>query len=193
MKRFWWMALVVAMVFAFQGLLMAAEEKKEEKKAVSPVVAGEKAVHEEFKKLVPADKYIDLDQFRKVWEEVMAGKRKAYLIDLRTHPEFYAGHIPGTDHIHAGHMYTIPKHIPDPNAEIYLMCRTTHRSPYVGGFLYKYGYKNVYVVKDGVVGWMGKGWELCNQFMGKFKVTEYHQQFVGPEKDPYRIREFHPY
>ena len=49
---------------------------------------------------------------------------KAYLIDTRTHPEFYAFHIPYTDHIHAGHMYTIPKEIKDKNAKIVLWCRT---------------------------------------------------------------------
>lgn len=183
MKRIVLLLMVFGSALLFAGPLMAG----------SPVEDGEKAVHEEFKKLVPADKWISTEDFSKVVDAVLAGQKKAYLIDLRTHPEFYAGHIPGTDHIHAGHMYTIPKKISDPNAEIYLICRTTHRSPYVGGFLYKYGYKNVFVVKDGVVGWMKAQKPLCNQFMGKFQVTEYFQDFSGPDKDPYRIREFHPY
>jgi len=183
MKRFFFFALIVAFALGTAGVALAGD---------NPLEDGEKAVHQEFKALVPADKWISIDDFSKIHEEVLAGKRNAYMLDIRTHPEFYAGHIVGTDHIHAGHMYTIPKAIKDPNAEIYVMCRTTHRSPYVAGFLYRYGYKNVYVVKDGVVGWMASGREVCNQFMGKFKVHEYHKQFVG-DKDPFKIREFHPY
>lgn len=180
------MLILVACVFVLGAAGFAAAQE-------NPLEAGEKAVHEEFKKFIPKEKWISNDDFAKIHEEVLAGKRKAYMLDVRTHPEFYAGHIPGTDHIHAGHMYTIPKQIKDPNAEIYVICRTTHRSPYVAGFLYRYGYKNVYVVQDGVVGWMKAGRVVCNQFMGKFKVVEYHPQFVGPDKDPFKIREFHPY
>lgn len=184
MKRILALVFAIGFVFCVTGFVMAED---------NPLEAGEKAVHEEFKKQIPADKWISNDDFAKVHAEVLAGKRNAYMLDIRSHPEFYAGHIPGVDHIHAGHMYTIPKNIKDPNAEIYVICRTTHRSPYVAGFLYKYGYKNVYVVKDGVVGWMKAGRELCNQFMGKFKVTEYHKDFSGPDKDPFKVREFHPY
>ncbi|MFH1350819.1 MAG: rhodanese-like domain-containing protein [Pseudomonadota bacterium] len=188
MKKLLLIALVVMFALGTIGLAAASDKKEED-----PLAAGEKAVHGEFKQLIPKDKWISNDDFAKVQAEVLAGKRKAYLLDIRSHPEFYAGHIPGTDHIHAGHMYTIPGKIKDPNAEIYVICRTTHRSPYVAGFLYKYGYKNVYVVQDGVVGWMKAGRELCNQFMGKFKVVEYHKDFSGPDKDPFRVREFHPY
>ena len=82
--------------------------------------ANEKSVHDEFVKLVPKDKIIDIETFKPIHDEILAGTRKAYMIDCRTHPEFYAFHIEGADHIHAGHMYTIPKKIPDPNTEIYL-------------------------------------------------------------------------
>jgi len=155
------------------------------------VQANEKAVHEEFKKLVPKDKIIDTETFKKIHEEILAGNRKAYIIDCRTHPEFYAFHIEGSDHIHAGHMYTIPRKIKDPNTEIYALCRTQHRSFYVAGFLYKYGYTNVHVVSGGIVGWVKAGYPVVNKFAGKFIVTEYHQDF--DETGKYRIREFHPY
>jgi rhodanese-related sulfurtransferase len=153
--------------------------------------ANEKAVYEEFAKLVPEDKVVDIETFKKIHAEVLAGKREAYIIDCRTHPEFYAFHIEGADHIHAGHMYTIPKKITDPNAEIYALCRTQHRSFYVAGFLYKYGYTNVHVVEGGVVGWIKAGNPVVNQFAGKFVVIEYHKSF--DEEGKYRIREFHPY
>jgi rhodanese-related sulfurtransferase len=153
--------------------------------------ANEKKIHGEFKSLVPKDKVISIEQFKPIHDEILSGKRKAYILDCRTHPEFYAFHIEGADHIHAGHMYTIPRKIKDPNAEIYAFCRTQHRSFYVGGFLYKYGYKNIYVVEGGLVGWVKAGNPVVNQFAGKFVVTEYHKNF--DETGKYRIREFHPY
>jgi rhodanese-related sulfurtransferase len=153
--------------------------------------ANEKAVHDEFVELVPKDKVISVEQFKKIHDEILAGKRNAYMIDCRTHPEFYAFHIEGSDHIHAGHMYTIPGKIKDPNAEIYAFCRTKHRSFYVAGFLYKYGYKNVHVVDGGIVGWVKAGYPVVNQFVGKFVVVDYQRNF--DETGKYRIREFHPY
>jgi rhodanese-related sulfurtransferase len=153
--------------------------------------ANENGIHQEFSNLVPADKIISIETFKKIHEEILSGTRKAYIIDCRTHPEFYAFHIEGADHIHSGHMYTIPRKIKDPNAEMYCLCRTQHRSFYVAGFLYRFGYKNVYVVDGGVVGWVKAGLPVVNQFAGKFVVIEYHKNF--DETGKYRIREFHPY
>ena len=153
--------------------------------------ANEKKIHEEFKSLVPKDKVVSIENFKAIHEEILSGKRKAYILDCRTHPEFYAFHIEGADHIHAGHMYTIPRKIKDPNAEIYALCRTQHRSFYVAGFLYKYGYKNVHVVDGGLVGWVKAGNPVVNKYAGKFVVMEYHKDFK--EEGKYRIREFHPY
>jgi rhodanese-related sulfurtransferase len=183
MKRL--LVVFTACVFALgaAGIAMAAD---------NPLVDNEKAFHKEIASGIPADKIIGVEAFKKVYDEVMAGKRKAYLIDVRTHPEFYAFHIEGTDHIHAGHMYTIPKKIPDPNAEIYIWCRTSHRAKYVAGFLYKYGYKNVWLYNGGVVGWAAAGLPFVNQFTGSFKILEYRQS-PSKEETSYRIREFHPY
>jgi len=158
----------------------------------NPLKAEEKKVHASFKALIPKDKIISVDQFYQVYQDVMAGKKKAYLIDVRTHPEFYAFHIEGTDHIHSGHMYTIPKKIKDPNAEIYVWCRTSKRAIYTAGFLYKYGYKNVYLYNGGIVEWAKAGHPFVNQFTGKFKILEYRKIPSDAEKS-FRVREFHPY
>lgn len=174
--------LLIALLFSI-GILNSAQSED--------LRVNEKKVYDEFVGTVPKDRIIGIEAFKKVYDEVIAGKRNAYMIDCRTHPEFYAFHIEGSDHIHAGHMYTIPKKIKDLNAEIYLWCRTQHRSFYVAGFLFKYGYKNVHVVKDGIVGWIKAGHPVVNQFAGRFVVTEYHKRF--DEKGKYRIREFHPY
>jgi len=162
----------------------------------NPLKAKEKEVWEKACSVVPPDRQLDVAQFKKLYDEVIAGKKKAYLIDTRTHPEFYAFHIPYTDHIHAGHMYTIPKKIKDPNAMIVVWCRTHKRQCYVGQKLVEYGYKNVWLYKEGIVGWIKAGYPVCNKFTGLFKITEYHKYFMEQDKTGkplWRIREFHPY
>jgi rhodanese-related sulfurtransferase len=172
MKKLLVISLAVMMALAFAGFAFAAD---------SPVVAGEKKVHAEFVKMIPKDKYRTVDDMYKKWQEVLAGKSAAYLLDVRTHPEFDAFHIEGSCHIHAGHMYTIPKKIKDPNAEIWVYCRTQHRAGYVAGFLYKYGYKNVYFVhkaKDGtaggITGWVKRGYPIVNYWFGYVDKTGMH-------------------
>ncbi len=184
MKKWWVIGLAVMFALGSFTASYAAD---------NPLKAKEKEVWQGFRDLIPADRILDVNAFHKLYTDVMAGKEKAYLIDVRTHPEFYAGHIPGTDHIHAGHVYTIPKYVDDPDAKIVVWCRTRHRATYVTGMLIKYGYKNVYIFDEGVVGWMKAGYPLCNQFMGKFQVVEYHKDFSGQDKDPFNFREFHPY
>ncbi|KMY66550.1 hypothetical protein AAU61_15525 [Desulfocarbo indianensis] len=164
MKKVFVAILAVAMVMTFSAVAMAAD---------NPLVDAEKKVHAEYTKMIPKEKYVTIDDLYKKWQEVIAGKSKAILLDVRSHPEFDAFHIEGSSHIHAGHMYTIPKAIKDANAEIWVYCRTQHRAGYVAGFLYKYGYKNVYyVVKDkdgvsgGIVGWVKKGYPIVNYWFG---------------------------
>lgn len=165
MKKVVAIFMAMAFVLTFAALAAAAEP--------TALEAGEKAVHKEFASAVPKDKLRTIDDLYKKWEEVIAGKSKAILLDVRSHPEFDAFHVEGSSHIHAGHMYTIPKAIKDADAEIWVFCRTDHRAKYVAGFLYKYGYKNVYlVVKDaqgvdgGIVGWVKKGFPVVNYFFG---------------------------
>jgi rhodanese-related sulfurtransferase len=183
MKKSYVLVLALVFILGTVGVTFAAD---------NPLIAQEKKVHSEFIKMIPKDRIINAQQFHKIYEEVMAGKRKAYLIDVRTHPEFYAFHIEGTDHVHSGHVYTIPKKITDPNAEIYIFCRTSHRAKYVAGFLYKYGYKNVWLYADGVVGWAKAGYPFVNEFTGKFKIFEYRKK-PSKKETSFRIREFHPY
>ncbi|MCD4718566.1 MAG: rhodanese-like domain-containing protein [Desulfobacula sp.] len=188
------MAFVFFMSSFYVSLALADDSKA--------LKAKEKEVWSEWCNKVPPERRLDINQFKALYDQVMAGKEEAYLIDTRTHPEFYAGHIAGTNHIHSGHMYTIPKKIKNKDAKIVVWCRTKKRQCYVGGFLAMYGYTNVWLYQEGIVGWIKKGYPLCNQFMGQFKVVEYHKYFTGKykkgpnagkEKDPYTIREFHAY
>lgn len=195
MKRLIILVAVIAFVAGFFVSSATADDSKEMR-------ANEKEVWKEWCEKIPAERQLDVDQFKALYDRVRAGKEEAYLIDTRTHPEFYAGHIQGTNHVNSGHMYTIPKKIKDKNAKIVVWCRTQKRQCYVGGFLSMYGYTNVWLYKEGVAGWIKKGYPLCNQFMGLFKVVEYHKYFAGKykkgpnagkEKDPFIIREFHPF
>lgn len=161
------------------------------------LVASEKKIFAELNKEIPADQIINVEQFKKIVDEVNAGTRKAYLLDLRSAPEFYTFHIDGADNIHAGHVYTIPKKITDANAEIYIYCRTSHRAFYIAHFMKQYGYTNFKIVKGGMVAWLKAGYPVVNQYMGKF-VAKYENfdkdyNLDYNEAGKYRVREFHPY
>ncbi|MFH1036341.1 MAG: rhodanese-like domain-containing protein [Pseudomonadota bacterium] len=165
MKKLLAVFMAMFIVVAFAGFAAATDD--------SPLIAGEKAVHKDFVSAVPKDKVKTIDDLYKKWEEVIAGKSKAILLDVRSHPEFDAFHVEGSSHIHSGHMYTIPKKIKDADAEVWVFCRTDHRAKYVAGIMYKYGYKNVYLVAKapdgtdgGIVGWVKRGYPVVNYFFG---------------------------
>jgi rhodanese-related sulfurtransferase len=186
MKRYFVLCLIVVLALASAGVALAGD---------NPMKAKEKEVWKEACSAVPPERQLDVNQFKALYDRVVAGKEKAYLIDTRTHPEFEAFHIPYTDHIHSGHMYTIPKKIKDPNAKIVVWCRTHKRQCYVGQKLVEYGYKNVWLYKEGIVGWIKAGHPVCNYFTGLFKITEYHKYFTEMDKDGkpmWRVREFRP-
>ncbi len=188
-------SLFVAMIFVLgvAGMAFAGD---------NPLVDNEKAFWKEFTSVIPADKIINIDDLHAEWLKVLAGQSDTILLDVRTHPEFDAFHIEGSSHIHAGHMYTIPKKIKDPNQKIMVFCRTAHRAAYVVAFLYKYGYKNVYYVSSikqdgkkinegGVVGWAQKGFPFVNYFCGEFKISQYMKQGSWSERNCGKyIREF---
>ncbi|MDH4232497.1 MAG: rhodanese-like domain-containing protein [Nitrospirota bacterium] len=142
----------------------------------SDTKSGEKAIFAEMKKLIPSDRIKGTDDLYEKWQEVQAGKSKAIIIDLRTEAEFDSGHIKDSNNIDSGHAYTIPDKWPDPETEIWVFCRTQHRATYFVGTLYNYGYKNVYLVEKGIVGWIEKGYPLVNTYLGEIKVVKYEKK-----------------
>lgn len=159
------LVIMLALVFVLGMVSLAA--------AKNPLRAAEKAGHKKLTaKYIPKNMVKSIDDLYKVWQAVMAGKSKAVLLDVRTHPEFNAFHIARSSHIHSGHFYTIPKKFKDPNTEIWVYCRTQHRAGYVVAYLYKWGYKKVYYVKGGIVAWLKKGYPVFNYYIGRIdKVT----------------------
>jgi rhodanese-related sulfurtransferase len=99
-------------------------------------------------------------------------------IDIRREAEFDNGHIRNSNNIEAEMVYTVPKKITDPNTEIWVMCRTKHRATYFVGMLYKYGYKNVFLVDGGIAAWAEKGLPLVNKYLGEIKVAKYQDKYA---------------
>lgn len=140
------------------------------------LMSGEKALLDDFRSVIPKDKFMTVDDLYKKWQEVQSGKSKAIILDIRTEAEFDAGHIIGSNNIDSGHAYGLPKKLKDPNAEIWIFCRTKHRASYFVGMLYKYGYKNVYLAEGGIKTWGEKGYPLGNKYLGEIKVIKYHKK-----------------
>jgi rhodanese-related sulfurtransferase len=147
--------------------------------------SGEKAYYKEMRGLISPDRIKTIDDLYRKWQEVQAGNSKAVLIDLRTEAEFASGHIKDSNNVDSGHAYTMPDKWADPETEMWVYCRTTHRATYFVGMLYRYGYKNVYLVENGIVGWAEKGYPLFNTYLGEFKVVKYDKKL----KEVYTFRE----
>jgi rhodanese-related sulfurtransferase len=138
--------------------------------------SGEEALLNEFRSVIPKDKFKTVDDLYQKWQEVQSGKSKAIILDIRTEAEFDSGHIICSNNIDSGHAYGVPKKIEDPNTEIWVFCRTKHRASYFVGMLYKYGYKNVYFAEGGIKDWAEKGYPLGNKYLGEIKVVKYHDK-----------------
>ena len=92
----------------------------------------------------------------------------------------------GSNNIAAGNPYLVPKTWPDPNTEIWVFCRTKLRATYFTSFLYRYGYKNVYLVDGGIAGWAEKGYPLFSKDFGEIKVLKYNKELA----EEYEARQF---
>ncbi|MGV6825583.1 MAG: rhodanese-like domain-containing protein [bacterium] len=146
----------------------------------------EKKVFAELTALIPKDRIVTVDDLYKKWQEVQEKKSNAVILDIRTGAEFYAGHLKDANNIDSGNPYLVPKTWPDPDTEIWVFCRSQHRATYFTSFLYRYGYKNVYLVHGGIAEWAEKGYPLYSKDFGKIKVLEYDKAL----KEEYKTRQF---
>ena len=146
----------------------------------------EKNVFAELQALIPQDRVASVDDLYRKWREVQEEKSEAVILDIRTGAEFYAGHLLDANNIDSGNPYLVPKNWPDPNTEIWVFCRSQHRATYFTSFLYRYGYKNVYLVRGGIAAWAEKGYPLYSKDFGEIKVLKYDKAL----KEEFKTRQF---
>ncbi len=145
--------------------------------AAAPAAIDEAKVIAEFKAAIPTTAVKSVDDLRSKLQDILSGKSKAVIVDIRREAEFDTGHIKNSNNIEAEMVYTVPKKITDPEAEVWVFCRTKHRATYFVGMLYKYGYKNVYLVDGGIAAWAEKGYPLVNKYLGEITVAKYQDKF----------------
>jgi len=82
-----------------------------------------------------------------------------FLVDVRTEPEYVAGHVPFTDAlIDYRELPSMMEYLPkDTTATIYCFCRSGRRSGIATDYLRKQGYVNAYNVKGGIIAWTEAG------------------------------------
>jgi rhodanese-related sulfurtransferase len=90
------------------------------------------------------------------WQEAETEHR---LIDVRSESEFSQGMIPKSEHIP---LHTIPRLLNEieQKTEIVFYCRSGIRSAQACQYLASMGYKNVYNLKRGILGWAQQGLPL---------------------------------
>ena len=174
MNQKWLSCVAIAIVLLIPTLALAGPADEEKK------------VFAELSAMIPKDRVVSVDELYKKSQEVQEKQSDAVILDIRTGAEFYAGHLLNANNIDSGNPYLVPKHWPDPNTEIWVFCRSQHRATYFTSFLYRYGYKNIYLVHGGIAAWAEKGYPLYSKDFGQIKVLKYDKAL----KEEYKTRQF---
>ena len=82
-----------------------------------------------------------------------------YLLDVRTPQEYSQGRLAGSVLIPIGEFERRIREVPK-NKTIVVYCAVGSRSKPVAGFLAQQGYKDVYNMTDGIVGWYRNGFPI---------------------------------
>ena len=80
----------------------------------------------------PGYKTIGLDEFSALQQKAMQGEKNPLLLDVRSGPEFFAGHIPGTNHIPTQLLPRVTEILTDKSVPIVVFCRTQNRATPLG-------------------------------------------------------------
>jgi rhodanese-related sulfurtransferase len=87
--------------------------------------------------------------------KMISKDKKLVILDVRTPGEFSQGHIIGAINIDVHNADANDQYLKlDKNAKYIVICRTKNRSGVVSNFLTQNGFKSVYQVTDGMVGWI---------------------------------------
>ncbi|MBC8018750.1 MAG: rhodanese-like domain-containing protein [Verrucomicrobia bacterium] len=90
---------------------------------------------------------------------LMEKKKNIFLLDVRTPQENSQTRLPGSVLIPIGEFERRISEVPK-NKTIVVYCAVGSRSKPVAEYLSKNGYKNVYNMTDGIVGWYRNGFPL---------------------------------
>lgn len=92
-------------------------------------------------------------------KELLDKDKSIYLLDVRTPQEYSQGKLAGSVLIPIGEIERRVREVPK-NKTIVVYCAVGARSKPVASFLTQQGYKNVYNVTDGLVGWYRNGFSI---------------------------------
>lgn len=92
-------------------------------------------------------------------KNLLAAKKNAFLLDVRTPDEFRQGRLQGAVLIPVNEVERRIGEIPR-NRPVVVYCAVGSRSGLVAGFLAQKGYPEVYNVTDGIVGWYRNGFPV---------------------------------
>lgn len=85
--------------------------------------------------------------------------KNVYLLDVRTPQEYTQGKLAGSVLIPVGDLERRIGEVPR-NNPILVYCAVGSRSRYAAGLLSQRGYKEVYNITDGIVGWYRNGFPI---------------------------------
>lgn len=90
------------------------------------------------------------------FERKLAQEDSAILVDVRTPEEYEAGHIPGAVNINMydPEFYRRVEEL-DRSRPVYLYCRSGSRSSGAAALLTRIGFRSVFNLRRGIVGWTG--------------------------------------
>lgn len=90
---------------------------------------------------------------------LMTSKKNVYLLDVRTPQEYSRGKLTGSVLIPINEFEQRLREVPK-NKTIVVYCAVGSRSKLVADYLSQQGYRDVYNMTDGIVGWYRNGYPI---------------------------------
>jgi len=119
---------------------------------------GNISVNGQQKNLDSPIKTVNAETFKKLIEP-----GDGVLIDVRTPEEYESGHIAGAQNINVNDGSFVEKITSLPKDKtIYVYCRSGKRSLKAAGILSENGFKIIYNLDSGILGWQSKGFPVTN-------------------------------
>lgn len=158
-KKLTLIVFAVMMLFAFQGMALAAEP-------IDAIKANIKKSVEAVKAAVPS---VTVQEFKKIMDD---DKEFFEIVDVREPDEYAAGYIANAILAPRGKAeWMIPGKIKDPEVQIYVYCKAGSRGALVTKMLLDAGYKKVTNVAGGFKEWAKAGYAFYNMH-GQVVVTK---------------------